>query len=105
MNLSASMDSRAHQKVRKTFASEDFQRLSSDARFQFVLVQVKKTERAHTEAWTAADGLKVARYTRGDKKFQLTLDEKLAPEFGNFLLAKLDSLYSEFRAQAYKSEE
>ena len=50
-------------------------------------------------------GLKVAKYTRGDKKFQLTLDEKLAPEFGNFLLAKLDSLYSEFRAQAHKSEE
>jgi ParB family transcriptional regulator, chromosome partitioning protein len=105
MDLSASMDNRAHQKVRKAFTSDDFQRLSSDARFQFVLAQVKKTERAQTEAWTANDGLKVAKYTRGDKKFQLTLDEKLAPEFGNFLLAKLDSLYSEFRAQAHKSEE
>jgi len=82
MDLSASMDNRAHQKVRKAFTSDDFQRLSSDARFQFVLAQVKKTERAQTEAWTATDGLKVAKYTRGDKKFQLTLDEKLAPEFG-----------------------
>jgi ParB family chromosome partitioning protein len=48
--------------------------------------------------------LRVAKYTQADKKFHLTLDEKLAPEFGQFLITKLESLYSEFRAQTQKSE-
>lgn len=105
MDLSASLDNKAQQKIRKAITGEEFCRFSSDARFQFVLALLKKNDRPRSEAWTAHDGLKVAKYTRADKKFQLTLDEKLAPEFGDFLLTKLQSLYSEFKARADKSEE
>ena len=104
MDFSSSLDSRAHQKIRKAITTDVFQRLSSDARFQFALAQIKKSERPKSEAWTAHDGLKIAKYTQADKKFHLTLDEKLAPEFGQFLITRLESLYSEFRAQTQKSE-
>ena len=59
-----------------------------------------KEERAHPEPWIASNGIRVAQITRSSDKFSLVIDHKVAPDFGDFLLSRMESLFSEFHTSA-----
>ncbi len=47
--------------------------------------------------WIDEQGKKVARIERGEGRFLLSLDERLAPSFGDFIVKRLPELYRAFR--------
>jgi ParB family chromosome partitioning protein len=47
-------------------------------------------------AWLDPQGRPVVKIERGATKTQLTVDEKLAPQFGSYLEEKLGELYAGF---------
>jgi ParB family transcriptional regulator, chromosome partitioning protein len=49
--------------------------------------------------WNDPTGRKIARIVKDHKSFTLRVDRKLAPEFGDYLVSKLDELYGSFQAQ------
>jgi ParB family chromosome partitioning protein len=49
--------------------------------------------------WNDPTGRKLARIIKDHKSFTLRVDRKLAPEFGDYLVSKLDELYASFQAQ------
>jgi ParB family chromosome partitioning protein len=58
-----------------------------------------KVSRVRSEPWTARDGTRLARITDADKKFTLVIDKRIAPEFGEFVQARLQQLYDEFNGR------
>jgi ParB family chromosome partitioning protein len=98
------LDTNNQTKVRDILAGEAVKSLASDERFEAVYksLTAKETWRPQTEYWAAANGARIARYTQASKKFSLVIDEKAAPEFGKFLLGKMQSLYEEFTQQSGK---
>ncbi|WP_046866972.1 plasmid partitioning protein RepB [Microvirga massiliensis] len=101
MEFADLLDRKAQDKIRKAIAGENFASLIADARFDALYGLVKvKSARPTTEPWTAKDGLRVAKVTRSPKNFSLSFDEKVAPEFGEFVLEKLEDLYTEFKTRA-----
>lgn len=76
-----------------------FSNLDTDKRFEKLMAGLRaKTTRAGAETWTAADGTHAAKVSRSGKKLSLTFDDRVAPEFGDFVRAKLPTLYEEFKA-------
>jgi ParB family transcriptional regulator, chromosome partitioning protein len=75
--------------------------IDSDARFLKALAAAleKPPSRAHDEVWKRADGTALARISRDPKATTLRFDEKLEPDFGNFVVERLGDLYEEFRAR------
>jgi ParB family chromosome partitioning protein len=57
-----------------------------------------KEERARAEPWIASNGIRVAQVTRSTDKFSFVIDQKIAPDFGDFLLSRMEALFSEFQA-------
>jgi ParB family transcriptional regulator, chromosome partitioning protein len=95
---------RLHDKIREAIASPGFFDRDSDARFEVLLKLLgTKEERARAEPWIASNGIRVAQVTRSSDKFSLVIDHKVAPEFGDFLLSRMESLFSEFQG-ATKAE-
>jgi ParB family chromosome partitioning protein len=88
--------------VQRLLGETAFSAASSDGRFVRLLAalspQSTRTLRA-TEVWTAPDGQKVARVDRGETRFTLTIDERLAPAFGDYLFSKFGELYEAFRRE------
>ena len=82
------------------FASKAFLRAESDDRFVMVFAALAEPARpvAKPATWVAGDGRRIARIERRPDRFLLTLDENLAPRFGDFLLDNLPALYDQFRA-------
>jgi ParB family chromosome partitioning protein len=86
-------------KAEAVIASEAFQRLDSDARFAAVFEAFNKPSRKAAEY---ACG-KAARIERRRDAIVLTLDEKRAPDFGAFLVERLDALYRDYRKEKEES--
>lgn len=83
-------------------ASDKFNAASSDDRFGMVLsVAAARERRTAREAkampWTGRDGKKVATINKSAGRFILSVDEKIAPAFGDFVLDRLPDLYDAFR--------
>jgi ParB family transcriptional regulator, chromosome partitioning protein len=93
--------SRANQEhVRKLLKRADFIPLNTDQRFDAIYSGLKsKVSRVRSEPWTARDGTRLARITDADKKFTLVIDKRIAPEFGEFVQARLQQLYDEFNGR------
>ncbi|GLR93988.1 plasmid partitioning protein RepB [Bradyrhizobium liaoningense] len=87
-------------------ASSRFLSANTDDRFALVLSAVTVRERAARKPtiWTAGDGKKVAKIDRSADRFILSVDEKLAPAFGDFILERLPELYETFRQSARGDE-
>lgn len=85
--------------VRSELDSGRLTSLSSDDRFVrlFDLIAPKKPKTAKTHVWLANDGSKPARYKQDERSFTLVLDEKVAPDFGEFILSSLPDLYAAFK--------
>lgn len=93
-------------------ASSDFSEAASDQRFdmlaQFLSKAPDRDKNAVTEVasagtiskgeWSDRDGNSIARIKTSKRAFSLLIDRKAAPDFGEFLVARLDRLYAEYIA-------
>ena len=86
-------------KVRKALSATEVQALESDKRYEiaYKVLTTKEIATPATDQWVSADGVRVAKYTQAERKFSLVIDEKSAPEFGQFLIEKMQGLYEEFK--------
>jgi ParB family chromosome partitioning protein len=50
------------------------------------------------ENWSNRDGHLIVRIKNGKRAFSLSIDQKAAPDFGEFLISRLDGLYAEYVA-------
>lgn len=78
----------------------DFNHLSSDDRFKQLLeyLKPKPVEKQNTVI-TSNSGARLAKITQSDKRVDLSIDRKTAPEFADFVLNHLQDLYEEFRSK------
>jgi ParB family chromosome partitioning protein len=53
--------------------------------------------------WNDPAGRKLARIIKDHKSFTLKVDRKLAPEFGDYLVSKLDELYASFQTESQRN--
>lgn len=78
----------------------DFVLLESDKRFEKLMEGLRsKSERIRPETWVAKDGTHAAKISRSGRKLSLTFDDRVAPKFGDFVEAKLDALFEEYKAE------
>lgn len=91
----------AVEKAHSALAGEAFLSQSSDDRFVslFSLVAPQKAKKPRAHVWKAEDGTKAARFKQDDRSITLVIDKKVAPEFGEFLLAALPEIYASFKAK------
>lgn len=95
-------DAKAGKDLDALLASDKFKDASSDDRFSLVLSAVVAREKTTAKAvkatpWTGSDGKKVATINKSADRFVLSVDEKIAPAFGDFVLDRLPELYDAFR--------
>jgi ParB family transcriptional regulator, chromosome partitioning protein len=77
-----------------------FQTHESDRRFEVLVATIRvKATRARAEIWAAKDGTRAARVVRAGRKMILTFDDRAAPRFGDFVRARLQSLYDDFKSK------
>lgn len=101
MEFADLLDRRAQEKVRTKISEEKFSALTSEMKFDAVYSLVKaKSSKASAEPWATADGLRIAKVTRTSKNLSLTFDEREAPNFGEFVLSRLDALFAEFKSHS-----
>ena len=80
-------------------AEAGFHDHKSDKRFELVLERLRTKEtRARAQTWSAADGTHAAKVSRSGKRISLTFDDRVAPQFGDFVQEKLQQLYDEYKA-------
>jgi ParB family chromosome partitioning protein len=56
----------------------------------------KKAKRSATTHWRNPEGKKVAAIERAGQRVTIMIDQKHAPEFGEFLVARLPEIYAAF---------
>ena len=90
----------AHRKqALKLIKEADFLKLESDQRFEWLTAALRtKPERTEPEHWTSGDGTKAAKIGRAGRRLILTFDDRVTPDFGNFVRERLQALYDEYRA-------
>jgi ParB family chromosome partitioning protein len=81
--------------------TQDFLDADSDARFLMLMraLEPAPAEPVSKKRWCDQDGRQIATYRCGLGRATLTLDEKLAPDFGEYLLSQLPDLYRRYRGQ------
>lgn len=78
----------------------DFNHLTSDDRFKQLLDYLKpKPEEKQNTVITSNSGARLAKITQSDKRVDLSIDRKAAPDFADFVLNHLQDLYEEFRSK------
>lgn len=84
--------------LERLFADPSFRSADSDTRFVRVLAALETPPAKTTEAdaWRNRRGQPIVRIDRSTSTTRLMVDERLAPDFGAFLIDKLPSLYEEF---------
>lgn len=88
------------QSVGALVSSPDFLALESDQRFRRAHAMARPSvEQPSLENWTTTQGAKFAKIVRNSEKISVTIDRRVAPEFGEFVLERLQSLYDEFKAR------
>ena len=80
-------------------AVPSFAQLGTDKRFEALYDELRvKSARTRPESWSAEDGTRAARVIRNGKKLSLTFDDRVAPQFGDFVRERLQALYDEYKA-------
>ena len=81
-------------------AMPSFAQLGTDKRFEALYDELRvKSERGpDRKSWSAEDGTRAARVIRTGKKLTLTFDDRVAPQFGDFVRERLQALYDEYKA-------
>ena len=81
-------------------STPDFLALESDLRFRRAHAIAKPSvDQPRFESWTTTDGAKFAKIVQSAEKISVTIDRKVVPEFGDFILGRLQSLYEEFKSR------
>ncbi|WP_186002881.1 plasmid partitioning protein RepB [Mycobacterium sp. KBS0706] len=91
--------------VTDALANPAFARSSSDDRFLFVLsalTQRNRSPRPESTVWKDPIGRPAVRIDINSRTTRLTVDEALAPQFGQFIRQKLSKLYEEFQSAQRK---
>jgi ParB family chromosome partitioning protein len=86
--------------VDQLLSDPDFRGADTDVRFTklFGALSSRRVTKHSGSIWQDPRGRPVVRIERAKAKTKLTFDEKLAPQFGSFVLEKLDELYTSFSA-------
>ena len=79
----------------------EFRQATSDERFNhvFKILHAKPKRGSSGDAWNAPDGREVARIITSDRVWTLAIDQKQAPDFGQFVQDHLPGLYEAFAAK------
>lgn len=86
--------------VRAAALDERMQALSSDERFKRVLATLKsRPRRSEAETWSTGEGQKLARVVHDDQRVALTIDRRVAPDFADFVMSRLRTLFEEHQAK------
>jgi len=88
--------------IQRFLAETAFSAATSDERFIRVLAALSPqstTPPRSREIWSTPVGQEAARVERGSIRFTLTIDERIAPAFGDYLFSKLAELYVAFRRE------
>ncbi|VTZ51199.1 putative replication protein B [Methylocella tundrae] len=86
------------QRAREIIGVVSFAKMTTDQRFEALHSGLRaKAMRDRPQSWSAEDGTRAARISRSGKKLTLTFDDRVAPEFGDFVKAKLQMLYDEYK--------
>jgi len=78
---------------------QSFIAADSDARFVFFMAALDATPRTkrEKETWSNGEGRQIATFHRAAGRTTFVVDEKAAPDFGDFLLQELPRLYKDYR--------
>ena len=77
-----------------------FAALDSDKRFEAIAAMLRtKAVRARAQTWSSNDGTHAAKVARTGKRLTLTFDDRIAPQFGEFVKERLQSLYDEYKTR------
>ena len=92
---------KSNKKLLHALAEPDFRQATSDERFNrvFKLLHATPKRGGTGEAWKAPDGRELVRIVRSDRVWTLAIDQKQAPDFGQFVLDHLAELYEAFAAR------
>ncbi len=86
--------------------SEGFLARSSDERFNQVLSclfpKKKKLKKSTSRIWKNQEGAKIAKISNANKDLTLVIDQKQAPEFGDFIVESLPELYAAYKSRLKK---
>lgn len=89
------------QRAQEVISEASFAALDTDKRFEALHKRLQeKVERSRAEAWSANDGTRAAKVSRSGKRLTMTFDDRIAPEFGEFVKSKLQALYDEYKSKA-----
>lgn len=82
-----------------SLAGDRFVRATSDERFAIVFAALAphKPKAPRPTTWADDEGKKIVKIERRADRVLLALDEKAAPEFGDFVISRLPELYRSFR--------
>ena len=87
-------------RARKLIEKAEFKALETDKRFEAVQNELRaKVSRVRSEPWTADDGTRLARVTQTEKRLTLAFDNRIEPNFGDFVRRRLQMLYDEYKRQ------
>ncbi len=93
-------DSTVAATVRALMSSAEIQSIESDQRFRRIYASIKpRADRTRFESWTTPEGTKFAKIVQNAEKVSVTIDRRIVPEFGDFVLERLQSLYEEFKSR------
>lgn len=87
------------EKIRK---DKGFQDADSDARFARFEAALNAKAKAAPDTWTGPDGVAAAAITRSSARLVLAVDQKRAPDFGEFIVRSLPDLYRRYVAERQK---
>ena len=62
-------------------------------------------DRGTKEFWAHEAGVRLAKPSRSEKEFKLTLDNRQAPGFGDYLVAQMDRLFHEYSNQKKETKQ
>jgi ParB family chromosome partitioning protein len=86
--------------VKRVLAEPGFIQADTDARFSKLYAALSsKDSKGNASTWLDPQGRPVVKIERGVTKTHLTVDEKLAPNFGSYLEEKLGELYAGFSSR------
>jgi len=110
----AFQDAAKSKQIGRVIKSAEFAHVPSDDRFNLVLshfeaailekaargtAQTGPRGRLRAQFWSTSDGARVARISGNDRAFVLSVDRRIAPGFGDFLLSQMDRLYADYTEQ------
>lgn len=94
----ASLANQGDAKWRDIISDPTFPAVPSDTRFERVLnALIRRPEKPPTYVVKAYDGKQVARVERGKDQTRLTIDNRLDPDFGAYLVDQLPEIYAAFK--------